>query len=221
MKIDVLTLSPKMFDALDEGMVGRAIKKGLVKINTHDMRQWAWNSYGAVDDRPFGGGVGMVIRPDVVSKALDEIRGKKVRVVVLSAKGKRFNQKKAEQLSKEKKIILVCGRYEGFDQRTMDEVDDVISVGDYVLSGGEGAAMIIIDAVVRLLPGVLGKDESSKEESFAKIFGKRCREYPQYTRPQDYKGVRVPQVLLSGDHKKVEAWRKKQMTKLKSKTAKR
>ena len=187
MKIDVLTLSPKMFDALDEGMVGRAIKKGLVKINTHDMRQWAWNSYGAVDDRPFGGGVGMVIRPDVVSKALDEIRGKKVRVVVLSAKGKRFNQKKAEQLSKEKKIILVCGRYEGFDQRTMDEVDDVISVGDYVLSGGEGAAMIIIDAVVRLLPGVLGKDESSKEESFAKIFGKRCREYPQYTRPQDYR----------------------------------
>ena len=178
------------------------------------MRQWAWNSYGAVDDRPFGGGVGMVIRPDVVGKALAEIRSLDklgmTKVVAMSAKGERFNQKKAEELAKEKNLILVCGRYEGFDQRILDHMaDEVISIGDYVLSGGEVAAMTVIDAVVRLIPGALGKDESSREESFSKIKGKRLIEYPQYTRPRVYKGKKVPKILVSGDHEKIMEWRER------------
>jgi len=211
MEIEVVTLFPKMFDGfLAEGVLGRAIKKGLVKINVYDMRKWAWNNYRAVDDRPFGGGVGMVIRADVIGRALKDLDIKSKRVVALSAKGKRFNQEKAEELSKVKKILLVCGRYEGFDQRILDNmVDEGVSIGDYVLNGGETAAMVVIEAVTRLLPGVLGKDESSREESFSKMDGKRSVEYPQYTRPEDYDGKKVPKVLLSGDHKKIEEWRKK------------
>ena len=210
MEIDIVTLFPKMFDGfLGMGVLGRAIKKGLVTINVHDMRKWAWNDYGAVDDRPFGGGVGMVIRPDVIGKALKDLDGKEKQVVALSAKGKRFDQEKAEELSQEKKILLLCGRYEGFDQRILDNmVDEVVSIGDYVLNGGETAAMVVIEAVGRLLPGVLGKDESSQEESFSKTAGKRLVEYPQYTRPSVYKGKKVPEVLVSGDHKKIEEWRK-------------
>jgi len=209
MEIDIVTLFPKMFEGfLAEGVLGRAIKKGLVKVKMHDMRKWAWNSYGAVDDRPFGGGVGMVIRPDVIGQALENLGGKSKRVVALSAKGKRFSQEKAEELSKVKNILLVCGRYEGFDQRILDNmVDEVVSIGDYVLNGGETAAMVLIEAVTRLLPGVLGKDESSREESFSKMEGKRSVEHPQYTRPEEYKGFKVPKVLLSGDHKKIAEWR--------------
>jgi len=211
MEIDIVTLFPKMFEGfLEMGVLGRAIKKGLVIIKVHDMRKWAWNNYGAVDDRPFGGGVGMVIRPDVIGKALKDLGGKEKQVVALSAKGKRFGQEKAEELSKEKKILLVCGRYEGFDQRILDNmVDEVVSIGDYVLNGGETAAMVVIETVTRLLPRVLGKDESSQEESFSNIGGKREVEHPQYTRPAVYKGKKVPKVLLGGNHKKIEEWRKK------------
>ena len=210
MKINVVTLFPQMFDSpFAEGVVGRAIKNGLIKIKTTDLRQWAWNSYGAVDDKPFGGGVGMIIRADVVGKALEKIGKDKGRVIALSAKGKRFDQKKAEELVKKKQLTLLCGRYEGFDQRVLDHMaDEVISIGDYVLSGGEIAAMMIIDAIARLIPGVLGKDESSKEESFSEIRGKRSIERPQYTRPRDYKGWKVPEILLGGDHKKIEEWKK-------------
>lgn len=210
MEIDIVTLFPKMFEVfLMEGVLGRAIKKGLVKVEVHDMRKWAWNNYGAVDDRPFGGGVGMVIRPDVMGKALEALGGKSKQVIALSAKGKKFDQEKAEELSKIKKILLVCGRYEGFDQRILDNmVDEVVSIGDYVLNGGETAAMVVIEAVTRLLAGVLGKDESSREESFSKVGGKRAMEYPQYTRPAEYEGKKVPEVLLSGDHKKIKEWRR-------------
>jgi len=207
MKIEVVTLFPKMFEGvLAEGVLGRAVKKKIIKIKTHDLRQWAWNNYGAVDDKPFGGGVGMIIRPDVVGKALAKVG--KGWVVALSAKGKRFDQETAERLAGKKKLVLLCGRYEGFDQRTLDEADEVLSVGDFVLSGGEIAAMAVIDAVARLKKGVLGKDESSREESFSKIGGKREPEYAQYTRPQNYKGKKVPAGLISGDHKKIEEWRK-------------
>jgi len=211
MEIEIVTLFPKMFEGfLVEGVLGRAIKKGLVTIKVHDMRRWAWNNYRAVDDRPFGGGVGMVIRPDVIGKALEDLAGKSKQVVALSAKGKRFNQEKAEELSKAKKILLVCGRYEGFDQRILDNmVNEVVSIGDYVLNGGETAAMVVIEAVTRLLPGVLGKDESSREESFSEVEGGRSVEHPQYTRPEEYDGKKVPEVLLSGDHKKIAEWRKK------------
>ena len=150
----------------------------------------------------------MVIRPDVIGKALEDLGRKSKQVVALSAKGKRFDQEKAEELSKLKKILLICGRYEGFDQRILDNmVDEVVSIGDYVLNGGETAAMVLIEAVARLLPGVLGKDESSQKESFAKVEGKRPIEYPQYTRPENYKGLKVPKVLLSGDHEKIRKWR--------------
>ncbi|MBU3935364.1 tRNA (guanosine(37)-N1)-methyltransferase TrmD [Patescibacteria group bacterium] len=217
MKIEVVSLFPKMFEGvLAEGVLGRAVRKKIVKVKIHDMRQWAWNNYGAVDDRPFGGGAGMIIRADVVGKAIEKIlrsrnkfgMTKKPWVVALSAKGKRFNQETVERLAGKKKLVLLCGRYEGFDQRTLEEADEVLSVGDFVLSGGEIAAMAVIDAVVRLKKGVLGKDESSHEESFSEIEGKRGPEYAQYTRPQNYKGKKVPVVLISGDHKKIKEWRK-------------
>lgn len=196
-----------MFEGvLGTGILARAIKKGLVKVKIHNLRKWAWNKYGAVDDRPYGGGAGMVIRPDVVGKGLDEI-GRKGKIIALSAKGKRLRQSRVEKLAKEKRLVLVCGHYEGFDQRTLEEADEVISIGDYVLMGGEVAAMVVIEAVSRLVKGVLGKEESSREESFSRFGNRRIIEYPQYTRPEVYKDKRVPKVLLSGDHQKIRKWR--------------
>ncbi len=204
MHIDIVTLFPKMFESPNnEGMVKRAVDKKIIEINLHDMRQWAWNSYGAVDDKPYGGGVGMVIRADVISKALENVgQGHKI---LLSARGKRLTQEKVEELAGMEKLVLICGRYEGVDQRVGDYmVDEEISIGDYVLSGGELAAMILIDAVTRLQKGVLGKDESSLDESFSDE--ERRLEYPQYTRPFEFEGHKVPEVLLSGDPKKIAEW---------------
>lgn len=236
MQIDVITLFPKMFESpFEEGMIKRAIDKGILKLNLHDMRKWAWNNYGAVDDKPYGGGIGMLIRADVIYKALKEIKndsgrarmtktillsatrrrqgygGQGRKIILLSARGKRYTQKKAEELAKLDNIILICGRYEGIDQRVADYmVDEEISVGDYVLTGGELAAMVIIDTTTRLNKGVLGKDESNKDESFSEkiINGKRLRkvEYPQYTRPAEFMGYKVPEELLSGDPKKIKQW---------------
>jgi len=218
MKIEIVTLFPQMFEGfLEAGVLGRAIKNKILEVKVHDLRKWAWNNYGAVDDKPFGGGVGMVIRVDAVDKALTKIGKRGKRVIALSAKGKSFDQETAERLAKEKSLVLVCGRYEGFDQRILDNlVDETISVGDFVLSGGEVGAMTVIDAVTRLLPGVLGKDESSQDESFADNDGKREVEYPQYSRPEIYKGMRAPKVLLSGDHKKIEEWKEKNRGKFSS-----
>jgi len=208
MKIDVVTLFPKMFDSpFAESMMKRAIEKKILELKMHDMRQWAWNTYGAVDDRPFGGDVGMLIRVDVIDKALKEIKNKNSRVILTSARGKKFDQAKAEEWSKLDNLIFICGHYEGVDQRVADYlVDEEISIGDYVLTGGELPTMIMIDAVTRLLPGVLGKDESSKIESFSGT--DRHIEHPQYTRPQEYDGHKVPEELLSGDPKKIALWKK-------------
>lgn len=222
MKIDVITLFPKMFESpFEESIIKRAIEKKVVELKTHNLRDWALDNYGTVDDKPFGGGVGMLIRPEVVWEALKEIKEKrkkekKRRVILMSAKGKRLDQKKVEELSKYDNLVLIAGHYEGFDQRVADfMVDEEISIGDYVLTGGELASMVIIDAVIRLLPGVLGKDKSSEIESFSEveINNKKVRvsEYPQYTRPRNFMGNEVPEILLSGDPKKIDQWQKEKI----------
>ena len=235
MKIDVLTLFPKMFQSpFEESIIKRAIKNKIVELNIHNLRDWAVDSYGTVDDKPFGGGVGMLIKPEPVWEALKQIsnveflmsnedkakkiKEKKTRTILMSARGKRFDQNKAEELSKLENIILIAGHYEGFDQRISDYmVDEEISIGDYVLTGGELPAMVIIDAVTRLLSGVLGKDESSKTESFGEelVDGQLVRtiEYPQYTRPQDFMGLKVPEVLVNGDLKKIKNWQMEELKK--------
>lgn len=219
MRIDVVTLFPKMFESpFGESIISRAIKNNKLILKIHNLRDWATDSYGTVDDKPFGGGVGMVMKIDVIDKALEKIKKEnKGKIILLSARGKRYEQKKVEELAKEDNFILICGHYEGVDERINHLIDEEISIGDYVLTGGEIPAMVIIDSVIRLLPGVLGKDESSKSESFSEINidGKKMRttEYPQYTRPQEYKGWNVPQELLSGDPKKVNEWKKNQILK--------
>lgn len=229
MKFDIVTLFPKMFEGpFSESIIKRAIDKKIVEIELHNLRNWAIDKYGSVDDRPFGGDVGMLIRPDVVYNAIEAIKKNHsgllrrpaprndTRIIMMSARGKRFTQKKAEELAKINNLIILCGHYEGFDQRVSDYmVDEEISIGDYVLTGGELPAMVLVDSVTRLIPNVLGKDESSKLESFSEmeINGKKKRviEYPQYTRPQDFMGHKVPDVLLSGDPKKIKDWQAKQL----------
>lgn len=224
MKIDILTLFPKMFESpFDESIIKRAIKNKIIDIKIHNLRDWALDDYGTVDDKPFGGGVGMLIKPDVVWNALERIKEenknfKKRKIVLMSAGGKKFDQGKAEELSKLDNLIIVAGHYEGFDQRVIDfMVDEEISIGEYVLTGGELPAMVITDAVTRLVSGVLGKDESSKIESWSEIEidgeKKRVPEYPQYTRPREFMGHEVPEVLLSGDPKKINKWQEDQLKK--------
>ena len=214
MVIDILTLFPEMFKGpLDFSIVNRAKENKLVEINIHNLRDWATNKYKSVDDHPYGGGAGMVMRIDVIDRAImsikSEIRNPKfqTKVILLDAGGEKYNQQKAVQLSHEEHLIFICGHYEGVDYRVHEKIaDEVISVGDYVLSGGELPTMTIIDSVVRLLPGVLGNEESLSEESHS-IEGKT--EYPQYTRPEEYKGWKVPDILLSGNHKNIKEWRSK------------
>ena len=207
MKIDVLTLFPSMFSGPFEfSMVKRAIDKRILDLRFTDLRKFASDKYKSVDDRPYGGGAGMIIRVDIIDKAL---AGKTGKVILLDAGGEKFTQKKAVQLSKEKELIIICGHYEGIDHRVHEHlVDEVISIGDYVLSVGEIPAMVLIDSITRLLPGVLGNEKSLDEESFTEHQIPNT-EYPQYTRPEDYKGWKVPEVLLSGDHKKIKEYRNK------------
>jgi tRNA (guanine37-N1)-methyltransferase len=210
-----------MFESpFSESIIKRAIDKKIIEMEFHDMRKWSWNSYGSVDDRPYGGDPGMLIRVDVIAKALNEVKSsmfkvESSRVILTSAKGKRFDQAKAEEWSKIDNLVFICGHYEGFDQRISDNlVDEEISIGDYVLTGGELPTMVMIDATTRLVKGVLGKDESSKIESFSEIEinGKNVRvpEYPQYTRPEKFEDKEVPKVLLSGDLKKIKQWQLEQ-----------
>ncbi len=209
MRIDILTLFPEMFTGpFDYSIVKRAQIKGAADIKIHNLRNWATDSYKSVDDHPFGGGAGMIMRVDIIDRAISDIKSQKdSRVILLDARGEKYNQKKAVQLTKAGQLIFICGHYEGVDHRVAEYIaDEVISVGDYVLSGGELPAMTIIDSVVRLLPGVLGNPESLKEESFGRT--PRQTEYPQYTRPEAYRGWKVPEILLSGDHQKIEEWRK-------------
>ena len=211
MQFNVLTLFPEMFMSLQESIIGKATEKGIIDINLINIRDFSKNKHKKVDDTPYGGGAGMVMMPDVVYDAYNSIIAnskskEKIRTIYMSPQGKKLDQKKVEELSKEKQIIILCGHYEGIDQRVIDEiVDEEISIGDYVLTGGELPAMVLIDSVSRYVQGVL-KEDSTKEESFSQ----GLLEYPQYTRPEIFKGKQVPEILLTGHHKNIEKWRREQ-----------
>ena len=211
MRIDVLTLFPQMFESpLSCSIIKRAQEASLVEIILTDIRDFTTDSYRKVDDKPYGGGPGMVMMPGPVFDCFEHVQKlspEKGRVILLTPQGQRFDQKKATELSAEKRLILITGKYEGFDERIRIGLDaEQISIGDYVLNGGELAAMVIIDAVVRLIPGALGDEDSSKDDSFSE----GLLEYPQYTRPEVFRDMKVPDILLSGDHAKIAEWRKQQ-----------
>jgi len=210
MKIDVLTLFPAMFAGpLDESIIQRARKKGLLDLKIHNLRDWTHDRHRTVDDKPFGGGLGMLLKPEPLFEAVESLRREKTKVILLSPAGRKFSQEIARELSQQKDLLLVTGHYEGFDERVRETLaDDELSIGDYVLTNGALPAMVVIDAVTRLLPGVLGKDESSLDESFSPAFA--GLEYPQWTRPTEFRGMKVPDVLVSGHHAKIEKWRREQ-----------
>lgn len=204
MNFDVLTLFPEMFDSLKSSIIGRAQEKNLININLINIRDFSKDKHKKVDDTPYGGGAGMIMKPDVIYDAYDSIQDKNAKVIYMSPQGQKLTQKKVCELANEKHLIILCGHYEGIDQRVIDEiVDEEISIGDYVLTGGELPAMVLIDAVSRYADGVITK-ESTVEESFTN----GLLEYPQYTRPEVFRGVRVPEILLSGHHENIEKWRK-------------
>ncbi|WP_078430698.1 tRNA (guanosine(37)-N1)-methyltransferase TrmD [Alkalihalobacterium alkalinitrilicum] len=211
MKIDILTLFPEMFSGVfGSSILKHAAERGLVSYNVVDFRNYAQNKHRKVDDYPYGGGAGMVLMPQPIFDAVDDLvieQDSKPRVVLLCPQGERYTQKKAEQLAKEEHLILVCGHYEGFDERIREHlVTDEISIGDYVLTGGELGAMVISDSVTRLLPGVLGNETSAVTDSFST----GLLEHPHYTRPADFRGMKVPDVLLSGHHENIKKWRHEQ-----------
>ena len=215
MRIDILTLFPGMFESfVSQSMVKRAIEKKIVTIRTVDLRDFAHDRHRTCDDKPFGGGPGMLMKPEPIFEAFEKVarqkdagpKARRTRFIYLTPTGKKFDQKKAASLSRFKHLVFLCGHYEGVDQRVIDElVTDEISIGDYVLTGGELPAMVVMDSVVRLLTGVLGDEQSKVFESFTQ----NLLEYPQYTRPALYRGLGVPSVLLSGDHQKIADWRRK------------
>jgi tRNA (guanine37-N1)-methyltransferase len=212
LRVDLLTLFPNLFSGfLDESIPQRAIAKGLVDVHRWNIRDWATGKHKQVDDRPFGGGPGMVLMAPPVVEAVEAVRGLAEppgRLILLSPQGRRLDQSWVQALALEPRLVLVCGRYEGFDERIIEELNpELLSVGDYVLSGGEVPAMVVIEAVMRLVPGVLGDAESAIDESFGPDGG---LEYPQYTRPRDWRGRPVPEILLSGDHAAIARWRREQ-----------
>jgi len=208
MKIDVLTLFPAMFAGpLDESIIKRARVKGFLELKIHDLRDWTHDRHRTVDDRPFGGGPGMLLKAEPLFEAIESLKRAATRVILFSPDGRKFDQGIARELSLQEDLLLVTGHYEGFDERLKEAlVDDVLSIGDYVLTNGALPAMVVVDAVTRLLPGVLGDDESSHDESFSH----GLLEYPQYTRPAEFRGLKVPEVLLSGNHAEIEKWRREQ-----------
>lgn len=206
MKFDVLTLFPEMFEPIKQSIIGKAEEKKLIDINLINIRDFSKNKHKKVDDTPYGGGAGMVMQADVVYDAYNSIKDENAKVIYLTPQGKVLNQKKVEELSKQEHLILLCGHYEGIDQRVIDKiVDEEISIGDYVLTGGELPAMVLIDSVSRYVDGVLSKGSTSEES-----FSQGILEYPQYTRPEEFEGERVPEVLLSGHHENIRKWRRKQ-----------
>jgi len=228
MQIDVLTLFPAMFSGpLTESILNRAQEEGKLTVNLHDLKEWGIGNYHQVDDAPYGGGAGMVMKVDVVVSAIEAVcdsvkdnptmhQSNNASIphrILLSARGKRLTQEKVEKLATKDHLLLLCGHYEGVDQRVVEGgwIDEEISIGDYVLTGGELPAMVLIDAVARQIPGVLGKDESAEEESFSASLDRK-REYPHYTRPEEFRGLTVPEVLLSGHHAEIEQWRKQQLS---------
>jgi tRNA (guanine37-N1)-methyltransferase len=221
MQIDILTLFPDMFKGpFEASIIKRAESRDLIEIKVHDLRKWGETDRRNVDDRPYSGGPGMLLRVDIIDNALNDLKNSKSQItnskqipnsksktILLDATGKRYTQQMAQELSKLDQIILIAGHYEGVDHRVHEHlVDEVISIGDYVLTGGEIPAMVLVDSVIRLLPGVLGKDESSADESHKEP---GYLEYPQYTRPEDYKGWKVPKILLGGNHKEIKEWRER------------
>lgn len=212
-RIDILTLFPTMFRGpLTESILQRAQQQQLLDVRLHDLRQWGRGKYKQVDDRPYGGGAGMVMRADVIVPAVEAVskaQESRPHRIYLSPRGKRLTQARVERLAKKPWLLLLCGHYEGIDQRVKGGgwIDEEISIGDYVLTGGELPAMVLIDAMARQIPGVLGKGESAEEESFARTLGRK-REYPHYTRPEEFRGMRVPDILLSGHHAEVRRWRR-------------
>ena len=207
MKVDVLTLFPAMFAGpLDESIISRARESGRLELAIHDLRDWTHDRHRTVDDEPYGGGPGMVLKPEPIFEAIEALTNDTTQVVMLTPQGEPFGQPKARALSAHGHLLLLCGSYEGFDERIRTRVHHEISIGDYVLTNGALPAMVVIDTVTRLLPGVLGDDASSAEESFSE----GMLEYPQYTRPADFRGMKVPEVLLSGNHAEIEKWRREQ-----------
>ena len=208
MKIDVLTLFPAMFAGpLDVSIVQRARSTGLISLAIHNLRDWTHDRHKTVDDKPFGGGPGMVLKPEPLFEAIESLAGEKTCVLLMAPDGERFEQGTARELAALEHLLLVCGSYEGIDERVREMlVDREISIGDYVLTNGGLPAMVVIDAVVRLLPGVLGDQQSSADESFSH----GLLEYPQYTRPAEFRGLQVPEVLLSGNHAEIAQWRAEQ-----------
>jgi tRNA (guanine37-N1)-methyltransferase len=213
MRIDVLTLFPEMFSGyVGQSLLKRAIDAGIVDIRVHNIRDWAQGKHRQVDDRPFGGGPGMVLRPEPVVESVEAVQGqgdKPGHLVLLTPQGRKLDQRIVEKLVERGRLVLVCGRYEGVDQRAIDLLKpDEISIGDYILGGGEVAAMVLVDAVVRLVPGVLGDEESNKQDSFSG--DPPLLEFAQYTRPREYRGLAVPEVLMSGNHPDIARWREQQ-----------
>lgn len=209
MKIDILSLFPNMFDGfLNESIIQRARERGVVEINIINFRDYTPLNNGQVDDTIYGGGPGMLLRCEPIFECIDAIRGNDSKIILLSPAGTKFTQKKAKEFKDEKHIILICGHYEGFDERIKTLVDEEISIGDFVLTGGEVPAMAITDAVTRLLPGVINEESLSSE-----TFEEGLLDYPSYTKPAEYRGLKVPDVLISGDHAKVDAWRREERIK--------
>jgi tRNA (guanine37-N1)-methyltransferase len=210
MRFDVLTLFPEMFPGyLGQSLLNLAIENKLVEVHLHNIRDWATGKHNTVDDRPFGGGPGMVLKPEPVVECVEAVQQRAAtpgHVVLLTPQGRRLDQQLVEELAGHKRLLLLCGRYEGFDQRIIDLLKpQEISIGDFVLNGGEVAAMVVIDAVIRLVPGVLGDEESNQHDSFSG--GRRLLEHAQYTRPREYRGLGVPEILLSGNHPDIARWR--------------
>jgi tRNA (guanine37-N1)-methyltransferase len=208
MKIDVLTLFPAMFAGpLDESIIKRARQAGLLDLELHQLRDWTHDRHKTVDDRPFGGGPGMLLKPEPIFEAVESLKREKTRVVLMSPSGRKFDQSIARELAEQEHLLIVTGHYEGFDERIREALaDDELSIGDYVLTNGALPAMVVIDAVARLLPGVLGDDASSSDESFSH----GLLEYPQWTRPAEFRGMKVPEVLQSGNHAEIAKWRAEQ-----------
>jgi tRNA (guanine37-N1)-methyltransferase len=210
MKIDVLTPFPEMFSALDVSIMKRAQKNGVLNLRVVNLRDYTHDNYKTVDDRPFGGGPGMVLKPEPIFEGVEALRGEKTRVILMTPVGQKFDQAAARRLAQEQHLLFICGAYEGTDERVREGlVDEELSIGDYVLTNGSLPAMVVIDAVTRLLPGALGDDQSSHDESFSA----GQLEYPHYTRPADFRGMKVPEVLLSGHHAEIEKWRREQSLK--------
>ncbi|MBC8588808.1 tRNA (guanosine(37)-N1)-methyltransferase TrmD [Paratissierella segnis] len=211
MKFDILTIFPEFFQILDEfSIIGRAIEENIIQINNVNIRDFSNDKHKRVDDYPFGGGPGMIMKPEPIFEAINSVKNENSKVIYLSPQGKKLNQKMANSLSKESHLILLCGHYEGIDNRIIENfVDEEISIGDYVLTGGEIPALVLIDCITRLIPGTLKSDESFIDESHYNEW----LEYPQYTRPREFNGLKVPDVLLEGNHRKINEWRKYQSIK--------